>query len=223
MRARIGAAWPGGGPCHGLGAGARQTGSRSSPRTCAFPKVRCGPTGRSCSSSMADIQSCASADGGLTNVWERPGCGPAALAQAGADLLVTCYDENTLVLVSTAGKTLRVYDKDDAGASFIGPNDFVADRGAVCSCPHPAPGRPPRSSPRSSIAPPTAACGQSPTTSLRQRPRALSRRQDALLLRDLRLSDRRIRRRREWQPRNRREFARVNDIAGGGPPWRPTG
>lgn len=68
------------------------------------------------------------ADGGLTNVWERPGCGPASLVQAGADLLVTCYDENTLVLVSTAGKTLRVYDKDDAGASFIGPNDFVADR-----------------------------------------------------------------------------------------------
>ena len=32
------------------------------------------------------------------------------------------------MLVSTAGKTLRVYDKDDAGAAFIGPNDFAADR-----------------------------------------------------------------------------------------------
>jgi len=68
------------------------------------------------------------ADGGLTTIWERPGCGPAALVQAGADLLVTCYDENTLVLVSAAGETLRVYDNDDAGAPFIGPNDFAADR-----------------------------------------------------------------------------------------------
>ena len=31
------------------------------------------------------------------------------------------------MLVSTAGETLRVYDKDDAGAAFVGPNDFVAD------------------------------------------------------------------------------------------------
>ena len=61
-------------------------------------------------------------------MWERPGCGPAALVRAGQDFLVTCYDENTLVLVSTAGETKGVYAKDDAGAAFVGPNDFVADR-----------------------------------------------------------------------------------------------
>jgi gluconolactonase len=66
-------------------------------------------------------------DGSLAQLWERPGCGPAALVRAGADLLVTCYDENTLVRVSMAGKTLKVYDRDAAGATFIGPNDFVAD------------------------------------------------------------------------------------------------
>ena len=63
-------------------------------------------------------------------IWERPGCGPAALVRAGADFLVTCYDENTLVRVSPAGETLQVYDKDAAGAAFVGPNDFV-DAGGV--------------------------------------------------------------------------------------------
>jgi sugar lactone lactonase YvrE len=57
------------------------------------------------------------ADGGLTTIWERPGCGPAALVQAGRDLLVTCYDENTLVLVSAAGETLRV-GAGGLGAAF---------------------------------------------------------------------------------------------------------
>ena len=67
------------------------------------------------------------ADDVPAKIWERPGCGPAALVRAGADFLVTCYDENTLVRVSPAGETLQVYDKDAAGAAFIGPNDFVAD------------------------------------------------------------------------------------------------
>ena len=67
------------------------------------------------------------ADDVPAKIWERPGCGPAALVRAGADFLVTCYDENTLVRVSPAGETLQVYDKDAAGAAFVGPNDFVAD------------------------------------------------------------------------------------------------
>jgi gluconolactonase len=66
-------------------------------------------------------------DGTTAKVWERPGCGPSALARAGQDFLVTCYDENTLVLVSPAGEIRQVYAKDDAGATFVGPNDFVAD------------------------------------------------------------------------------------------------
>ena len=68
-----------------------------------------------------------SEDGAVTKLWERPGCGPAALIQSGPDLLVTCYDENTLVRVSRSGDTLQIYDKDEAGAAFIGPNDFAED------------------------------------------------------------------------------------------------
>ena len=45
------------------------------------------------------------ADGTTAKVWERPGCGPSALARAGQDFLVTCYDENALVLVSATGET----------------------------------------------------------------------------------------------------------------------
>jgi sugar lactone lactonase YvrE len=69
------------------------------------------------------------ADGSLARIWERPGCGPAALAMAGPDLLVTCYDENTLVRLTPAGETLQVYDRDAEGVAFVGPNDFVADAG----------------------------------------------------------------------------------------------
>jgi sugar lactone lactonase YvrE len=68
------------------------------------------------------------ADGTPATVWQRPGCGPAALVQIGPDLLVTCYDENTLVRVSPSGETLEVLDRDAAGAGFVGPNDFVADQ-----------------------------------------------------------------------------------------------
>ncbi len=68
-------------------------------------------------------------DGTLTKLWERPGCGPAALVQAGSDLLVTCYDQNMLVRVAPSGGTLQVYDHDAVGAAFVGPNDFVADAG----------------------------------------------------------------------------------------------
>lgn len=67
------------------------------------------------------------ADGSLAKVWERPGCGPAALVMAGPDMLVTCYDENTLVRLTPAGETLQVYDRDADGNAFVGPNDFVAD------------------------------------------------------------------------------------------------
>ena len=66
-------------------------------------------------------------EGAVAKVWEQPGCGPAALARAGADLLVTCYDANTLVVVSPAGETRQVYDQHDLGAPFVGPNDFAAD------------------------------------------------------------------------------------------------
>jgi sugar lactone lactonase YvrE len=40
---------------------------------------------------------------------------------------VACYDANTLVELDELGKPLRTIDKDSAGKSFIGPNDFAAD------------------------------------------------------------------------------------------------
>ena len=67
------------------------------------------------------------ADGGPQKIWERPGCGPSSLVKVGDDFLVACYDENTLVLVSPTGETKQVLDKDAAGSPFTGPNDFVAD------------------------------------------------------------------------------------------------
>ena len=67
------------------------------------------------------------ADGATRTLWERPGCGPAALIRIGADLLVTCYDENRLVSVSTAGETKEVYERDASGRPFVGPNDVAAD------------------------------------------------------------------------------------------------
>ena len=98
MRARIGAVMAGRRPCYGS-ARRRQTESRSSPRTCAFPRSAVVRRSLLLVEYGGHTILRLGADGGLTNVWERPGCGPASLVQAGADLLVTCYDENTLVLV----------------------------------------------------------------------------------------------------------------------------
>ena len=161
------------------------------------------------------------ADGVLTTIWERPGCGPAALVQAGPDFLVTCYDENTLVRVSPAGETLQVYDKDAAGAAFIGPNDFVADDagGVFMSASGPwetAPivGKILYRAPDGTLR--TVADDLHYANGLALSPDG----QDALLLGDVRLSDRRLRRRRGRQPhqpprvRPRRRHRRRRPAAG---------
>lgn len=60
--------------------------------------------------------------------WKSEHCGPAGLIAYGRNhLLVACYDANTLVELDELGKPLRTIDKDSAGKSFIGPNDFAAD------------------------------------------------------------------------------------------------
>jgi sugar lactone lactonase YvrE len=61
--------------------------------------------------------------------WRQDGCGPAAVVptQSG-ELLVTCYDSGEIVRISNAGKTVAAYKKDKEGQSFIGPNDFAADK-----------------------------------------------------------------------------------------------
>ncbi|NIN01357.1 MAG: hypothetical protein GTO24_25675 [candidate division Zixibacteria bacterium] len=61
--------------------------------------------------------------------WHQKGCGPSAVIPTkSGDFLVTCYDSNTIVRISTDGKTTATYDRDKDGQPFTGPNDFVADR-----------------------------------------------------------------------------------------------
>lgn len=66
---------------------------------------------------------------GKTNsvVWKQDGCGPSAVVPVGKDLGVTCYDSGKLVIISADGKTLRTFDKDEAGATLQGPNDGTPD------------------------------------------------------------------------------------------------
>jgi gluconolactonase len=60
-------------------------------------------------------------------LWGSEGCGPSAVAPFGEDLLVTCYDNGTVVRVSKTGETIATYDKAEDGALFVGPNDFAPD------------------------------------------------------------------------------------------------
>ncbi|HTN95387.1 MAG TPA: SMP-30/gluconolactonase/LRE family protein, partial [Nordella sp.] len=62
-----------------------------------------------------------------TQVWKLEGCGPSAVIPMGENFAVTCYDSGKLAVVTKDGKDVASYDKDDAGAPFIGPNDGVPD------------------------------------------------------------------------------------------------
>jgi sugar lactone lactonase YvrE len=62
--------------------------------------------------------------------WRQDGCGPAAVVpMESGDLLVTCYDSNEIVRISSGGKTTASYKNDKNGQTFVGPNDFCADKG----------------------------------------------------------------------------------------------
>lgn len=62
-----------------------------------------------------------------TDLWKQEGCGPSAVVPLGGDLAITCYDSAQLVVISRDGKTLKTYDKDDAGTALQGPNDGTPD------------------------------------------------------------------------------------------------
>jgi gluconolactonase len=62
-----------------------------------------------------------------TTLWKQDGCGPSAVVPMGKDFGVTCYDSGQLVVISAGGKTLKTYDKDDAGGKLQGPNDGAPD------------------------------------------------------------------------------------------------
>lgn len=164
------------------------------------------------------------ADGRLSTLWERSGCGPAALAKAGPDLLVTCYDENTLVLVTMAGETKRVYDKDDLGGQFVGPNDFVTDaRGGVymsASGPWetaPIVGKILYRAPDGSLKPVADDLHYANGLALSPDGKTLYCSETyAYRIVAFDVGE-------DGNLSNRREFARVNDITGGGPPLAPDG
>ena len=60
--------------------------------------------------------------------WQEDGCGPSAVVpnEAG-ELLVTCYDSNSIGRIAADGKTLPPITHDDRGRPFLGPNDFAPD------------------------------------------------------------------------------------------------
>jgi sugar lactone lactonase YvrE len=67
-------------------------------------------------------------DGKAKNtLWKQDGCGPSAIVPMGKDYGITCYDSAQLVVISAEGKTLKTYDKDDAGGVLQGPNDGAPD------------------------------------------------------------------------------------------------
>lgn len=65
--------------------------------------------------------------GKAETVWKQEGCGQSGLVQVPEGLLVTCYDNNTLALISLDGKLLATIDKDAAGQPLAGPNDLTSD------------------------------------------------------------------------------------------------
>lgn len=68
--------------------------------------------------------------------WKKMRCGPNGLVNFGrGDILVACYDGNSLVELDGQGREVRTSSKDDQGAPFIGPNDLTSDgHGGVYFC-----------------------------------------------------------------------------------------
>jgi gluconolactonase len=60
-------------------------------------------------------------------LWTQDGCGPSAVMPLGVGLVVTCYDNGTIVQIGAEGETQRVWDKDSNGAPLVGPNDTTKD------------------------------------------------------------------------------------------------
>jgi sugar lactone lactonase YvrE len=68
-------------------------------------------------------------DGAKTEtLWDRKGSGPASvLPLEKGELLIACYDNNTLVRINAAGKTLETIDLLELDPGAKGPNDFAQD------------------------------------------------------------------------------------------------
>jgi gluconolactonase len=66
-------------------------------------------------------------DGKVELVWHQDGCGANGLVEVHGELLVACYENGTVVRITTDGKLKETISRDEAGGIFISPNDLAAD------------------------------------------------------------------------------------------------
>jgi sugar lactone lactonase YvrE len=63
-----------------------------------------------------------------STVWTRKGCGPTSVARGqGGTLVVLCHIEARIAIITPAGKTVRIIDRDSTGQSFVDPNASIND------------------------------------------------------------------------------------------------
>jgi len=60
-------------------------------------------------------------------LWSRVGSGPSAIAALGVNFAVMCFTSGEVAVISAEGRTLAVYDRDEAGGKLLGPNDATSD------------------------------------------------------------------------------------------------
>jgi sugar lactone lactonase YvrE len=65
-----------------------------------------------------------------TDFWQGAHCGASGLIDyRNGNILVACYDANTIVELDRGGRQIRAIDRDSSGKPFVGPNDFATDKG----------------------------------------------------------------------------------------------
>ncbi|MHA1548822.1 MAG: SMP-30/gluconolactonase/LRE family protein [Alphaproteobacteria bacterium] len=65
-------------------------------------------------------------------IWSAPGCGPTSVSRYGSGFVVLCHRAAALVVISLAGETRGIIDRDNEGRPFPTPNASISDgRGGV--------------------------------------------------------------------------------------------
>ncbi|HWT98247.1 MAG TPA: SMP-30/gluconolactonase/LRE family protein [Terriglobales bacterium] len=67
------------------------------------------------------------AGGKAEQVWHGDGCGANGLVALHDELLVACYDSGTIVRLTLAGQIRETIGHDQAGGTFVSPNDLADD------------------------------------------------------------------------------------------------
>ena len=65
--------------------------------------------------------------GKVETVWQQAGCGANGLVALPGERLVACYDNGTIVRMTSEGRVRETINHDNAGGVFVGPNDLAAD------------------------------------------------------------------------------------------------